>query len=58
MLLGNFGDYPVLRIDEMPVVEVYIVPREAESGGVGEPGVPRITPADLTRAGRENRLLP
>jgi isoquinoline 1-oxidoreductase beta subunit len=32
-------------MEEMPVVEVYIVPSEEKSGGVGEPGVPPIAPA-------------
>lgn len=42
---SNFHDYPLLRMNEMPVVEVYIVPSEEKSGGVGEPGVPPIAPA-------------
>ena len=42
---SNFDDYPILRMEEMPVVEVYIVPSEEKSGGVGEPGVPPIAPA-------------
>jgi isoquinoline 1-oxidoreductase beta subunit len=32
-------------MNEMPAVEVYIVPSEEKSGGVGEPGVPPIAPA-------------
>jgi isoquinoline 1-oxidoreductase beta subunit len=42
---SNFHDYPILRMSEMPVVEVHIVPSEEKSGGVGEPGVPPIAPA-------------
>jgi isoquinoline 1-oxidoreductase beta subunit len=42
---SNFNDYPLLRMNEMPVVEVYIVPSGEKSGGVGEPGVPPIAPA-------------
>jgi isoquinoline 1-oxidoreductase beta subunit len=42
---GNFDDYPLLRIDEMPQVEVHIVPSEEAPGGVGEPGVPPVAPA-------------
>src|SRR4030042_3883492 len=42
---SNFHDYPLLRMNEMPVVEVHIVPSEEKSGGVGEPGVPPIAPA-------------
>jgi len=42
---SNFHDYPLLRMNEMPVVEVAIVSSEEKSGGVGEPGVPPIAPA-------------
>ena len=41
----NFHDYPMLRINEMPEVEVHIVPSTEKMGGVGEPGVPPIAPA-------------
>ncbi|MGH9862434.1 MAG: molybdopterin cofactor-binding domain-containing protein, partial [Candidatus Acidiferrales bacterium] len=34
----NFNDYEMLRIDEMPVVEVHIVPSNEAPTGVGEPG--------------------
>ena len=42
---SNFHDYRVLRLDEMPVVEVHIVPSTDKMGGAGEPGVPPIAPA-------------
>jgi isoquinoline 1-oxidoreductase beta subunit len=42
---GNFNDYPVLRMNEMPRIEVYILPSTAKQGGIGEPGVPPIAPA-------------
>ncbi len=42
---SNFHDYIPLRINEMPVVEVHIVPSDADPTGVGEPGVPPIGPA-------------
>jgi isoquinoline 1-oxidoreductase beta subunit len=42
---SNFHDYQVLRMSEMPHVEVHIVPSTAKSGGVGEPGTPPIAPA-------------
>ncbi|MNQ59479.1 Isoquinoline 1-oxidoreductase subunit beta [compost metagenome] len=42
---SNFHDFQVLRINEMPAVEVHIVPSEAAPTGVGEPGVPPIAPA-------------
>jgi isoquinoline 1-oxidoreductase subunit beta len=42
---SNFHDYPVLRMNEMPAVEVHIVPSSEKPTGVGEPGVPPIAPA-------------
>ena len=42
---GNFNHYDVLRIDEMPVVEVHIVPSQAAPGGIGEASTPSIIPA-------------
>jgi isoquinoline 1-oxidoreductase beta subunit len=42
---GNFDTYPLLRIHEMPVVEVHIVPSTADPTGIGEPGTPPIAPA-------------
>jgi isoquinoline 1-oxidoreductase beta subunit len=58
----NFNDYPVLRMNEMPKVEVYILPSQDHPGGVGEPGVPPIAPA-VTNAifavtGKRIRRLP
>jgi isoquinoline 1-oxidoreductase beta subunit len=41
----NFDQYKSLRIYEMPVVEVFIVPSTAAPTGVGEPGVPPLAPA-------------
>jgi len=42
---SNFHDYRMLRLAEMPVVEVHIVPSTDAQGGVGEPGTPPIAPA-------------
>ena len=42
---GNFDGYEVLRLNEMPQVEVHIVPSSERPTGVGEPGVPPIGPA-------------
>lgn len=42
---SNFNNYPVLRMTEMPAVEVHIVRSSEMPGGVGEPGVPPIAPA-------------
>jgi isoquinoline 1-oxidoreductase subunit beta len=42
---GNFDDYPPLRMDETPGVEVYAVPSAEAPTGIGEPSVPPIAPA-------------
>ena len=42
---GNFDDQPLLRLDELPVIEVHLVPSGEPPGGVGEPGVPPLAPA-------------
>jgi isoquinoline 1-oxidoreductase beta subunit len=42
---SNFNDYPLLRMDEMPQVEVHIIPSDAPPSGVGEMGVPPTAPA-------------
>jgi isoquinoline 1-oxidoreductase beta subunit len=41
----NFHQYQVLRINEMPKVEVHILPSTNAPTGVGEPGTPPIAPA-------------
>src|SRR2546425_120697 len=59
---SNFHDYPMLRIAEMPVVEVHIVPSNEAPGGVGEPGTPPIAPAVcnaiFAATGKRIRRLP
>jgi isoquinoline 1-oxidoreductase beta subunit len=43
---SNFHDYPVARINEAPIeTHVHIVQNEEPPAGVGEPGVPVISPA-------------
>ena len=42
---ANFHDYVVLRIDQMPRVEVHIVNSAQPPTGVGEPATPVIAPA-------------
>lgn len=42
---SNFHDYPVLRFDESPQVDVHIVASNEPPGGVGEPGLPPVAPA-------------
>jgi isoquinoline 1-oxidoreductase subunit beta len=41
----NFNNYDPIRIDEMPVVEVHIVPSRENPGGIGEASTPTIIPA-------------
>jgi isoquinoline 1-oxidoreductase beta subunit len=59
---GNFHDYPVLRIHEMPEVEVHIVPSMAPPSGTGEPGTPLMAAAVCNAlfvlTGRRIRSLP
>lgn len=59
---SNFHDYPVLRIPDMPRVEVHIIDSREAPGGVGEPGTPPIAPAVLNAVfaatGRRVRRLP
>ncbi|HEY0561757.1 MAG TPA: xanthine dehydrogenase family protein molybdopterin-binding subunit [Methylophilus sp.] len=59
---SNFHDYQVLRMKDMPKVEVYIVQSTEKMGGVGEPGLPPVAPA-VTNAifaatGKRIRTLP
>lgn len=59
---GNFDTYPMVRMNEMPVVEVFIVPSEEAATGVGEPGVPCLAPAVcnaiFAATGKRIRRLP
>ncbi len=59
---SNFHDYEMLRIDEMPAVEVHIVPSSEDPGGIGEPGVPPIFAAVANAihaaTGKRARRLP
>ena len=58
----NFNGYRVLRINEMPKVEVHIVPSAEPPTGVGEPGVaplgPAVANAIFAATGRRNYVLP
>jgi isoquinoline 1-oxidoreductase beta subunit len=42
---SNFDDYPVLRMNEMPPIDVHILASTNKPSGVGEPGTPVIAPA-------------
>lgn len=39
---SNYHDYPVLRMNQCPKIESYIIASDAPPGGVGEPGTPPI----------------
>ena len=58
----NFNNYSMLRIQEMPRVEVHIVPSHESPGGSGEPPVPSIAPAVanaiFAATGKRLRRLP
>jgi isoquinoline 1-oxidoreductase beta subunit len=41
----NFNTFPVMRMNECPEIETYIVENNEKSGGIGEPGVPCAAPA-------------
>jgi isoquinoline 1-oxidoreductase subunit beta len=58
----NFNDYRMLRINEAPEIEVYLVNSDAAPGGIGEAGTaalaPALTNAIFTATGRRIRKLP
>jgi isoquinoline 1-oxidoreductase beta subunit len=60
---GNFHEYPVVRMHQMPDVKVRILDTGAKApSGIGEPGVPVIAPALVnalaTMSGKPIRILP
>jgi isoquinoline 1-oxidoreductase beta subunit len=59
---SNFHDYRVLRMNEMPLVEVHLVPGGEKPTGVGEPGTPPVAPAVANAlyalTGKRARSLP
>jgi len=59
---SNFHDYPVVRMNQMPRIETFIVPSKEKPSGVGEPGTPVIAPAlanaILALEGKPMRALP
>jgi isoquinoline 1-oxidoreductase subunit beta len=59
---SNFHDYPMVRINEAPALEVHLVESQEEPGGVGEPGVPPLAPAVcnaiFAATGKRIRRLP
>jgi isoquinoline 1-oxidoreductase beta subunit len=59
---GNYNDFPVLRMNEMPAVELHVVESMLPPFGVGEPPVPAVAPAVLNAVfaatGVRHRELP
>jgi isoquinoline 1-oxidoreductase beta subunit len=59
---SNFHDYPVLRMSEMPEVEVHIIRSGAKMGGIGETGVsptaPAVANAIFAAVGKRVHTLP
>ena len=58
----NFGDYRVLRINEVPPIDVHLVKSLEAPGGIGEPGtscvMPALTNAIYAASGKRIRKLP
>jgi isoquinoline 1-oxidoreductase beta subunit len=58
----NFHQYDVLRMDEMPSVEVHVLPTPNNPGGIGEASTPGIVPAVanaiFAATGKRIRRLP
>jgi len=59
---SNYHDYRVLRMNQMPKIEVHIVPSTDKPGGVGEVGVPPVAAAVANAlfalTGKRQRELP
>jgi isoquinoline 1-oxidoreductase beta subunit len=59
---SNFDNYRMLRINEVPLVEVHIIKSTEAPGGIGEPGTvavsPAVTNAIFAATGKRLRKLP
>jgi isoquinoline 1-oxidoreductase beta subunit len=58
----NFDTYQILRMSEMPEIDIHVVESEASPGGVGEIATPPIAPAVanavFAATGKRVRQLP
>jgi isoquinoline 1-oxidoreductase beta subunit len=58
----NFHNYRMMRINEIPPIEVHILPSTEKPDGVGEPGLPPLAPAlgnaIFAATGKRIRKLP
>ena len=59
---SNFNDYAMIRMNEAPPIEVYLIPSTEAPTGIGEPTVPVIAPAIsnaiFSASGKRVRRLP
>jgi isoquinoline 1-oxidoreductase beta subunit len=59
---SNFNDYQMPRINETPKTEVHVIMSKEEPTGIGEPGLPVVTPAVcnaiFAATGKRLRRLP
>jgi isoquinoline 1-oxidoreductase beta subunit len=59
---SNFHDYRMLRIDEIPPIEVHVIKSGEAPGGIGETGVvaamPALANAIFAATGKRLRSLP
>jgi isoquinoline 1-oxidoreductase beta subunit len=59
---SNFNDYRVLRLSELPLLDVHVIKSDAPPGGVGEAAVPPVAPsicnAIFAATGKRLRTLP
>jgi len=59
---SNFDDFPLLAMDEIPQVDVYLVPSSRPPAGIGETAVPLVAPAVtnavFTATGKRIRKIP
>ncbi|MFM8766824.1 MAG: hypothetical protein ACKOD9_03315 [Rubrivivax sp.] len=59
---ANFNTYRLLRMGEMPKVEVHMMPSTEDPGGIGEPATPPLAPAVVNAlfaaTGKRLRSLP